>query len=196
MAPRGWQCCPIFQTGQLRLGNVWSLAQSHAAQSIGTPSLGSFVVLPCRSAAPPLDRPEIRTERSALLSFSCLSPLQVPLCPGTLKVSPALPPRNLQHFLKTLLASLCRVPGQLSRDIPTRPFRFPASSRLLELVSLPTGPGAFWSSTHIFGEHLLRARHCGTDTVEDAGRIIITQPDPCPYTRTQKINAYMGGGCY
>lgn len=136
MEPRGWQRCPIFQTGQLRLGNVWSLAQSHAAWSIGTPSLGSFVVLPCHSAAPPLDRPEIRTQRSALPSFSCLSPLQVPLCPGTLKVSPPLPPRNLQRFPKTLLASLCRVPGQLSRDIPTRPFRFPASSCLLELLFL------------------------------------------------------------
>lgn len=121
IARRGRQRCPIFQTGQLRLG------RGHAAgkpePEAPPPAHPPVPVLPTRSQQPLLlDLLEIGTERSALLSFPPVtSPSStLPRSLGSPPPPPTPPPpRNFQHLLlKTLLASLCTISGQLSWDIP------------------------------------------------------------------------------
>ena len=152
-------CFPIFQTGRLRLGNVWSLARSHTARR-----QQNWHLIRCGPALPPQQRlllhlPEIHMERSALPFLSYWSPPQLPHLPETSETPPILL-RNLQHLLlKILSTTLCRVPGQLSQDVPIRWSPFPSSSCLLEhpCCSLLT-QGFLLCSPHIFGEHLLCAR--------------------------------------
>lgn len=127
-------CFPIFQTGRLRTGNVWSLARSHTVRR-----QQNWHLIPCGPTLPPqqcLHLPEIHMERSALPFLSCGSPPQVPHRPETSDTLPILL-RNLQHLLKILSTTLCRVPGHLSQDVPIRWSPFPSSSSLLELPVAP-----------------------------------------------------------
>ena len=123
-------CCPIFQTVQLRLGSVWSLAQSHTAMAseLGPDPLWFS---PATSVVPPSPSPGIHMG-TLFFSICYLSRFHVVQEP--LKCHPIFL-RNLQHLLlKILSASLCGVPSQLSPDVPAKWSPFPSSSCLHELL--------------------------------------------------------------
>lgn len=150
------------------------------------------MVLPRHSAAPPLDLPKIYRKKSALPSLCCLSHFQVPLCQETLEAPPPpssqKPPAPSEDTVGfPVQSSRPTLPGCSNQAILISCLLLPARAS----DSLPTSPGAFSSNTQVFGEHLPCARHCGANTVGGAGRMIITRPDPCPYTRTQRIDVYI-----
>lgn len=132
-----------------------------------------------------LDPPEIHMERSAPSFISYLSPLQVPLCPGTSEVPhshssqkpPASSPQDTDGFLGQSSRPILPPPpnprGYSSHFLPPHPLHSAS-------VSLPVTTGVYRAVHTYLSTYYVRDREYHSNMT-----------GPSPYTINHKISTYV-----